>query len=87
MQRNSTPNSTPAASPGMSVPSRANNRMPRSLHQPATSSVAPSERMAPWISGGMSWMASFTATWLKPQDRHNSTTTAAASASSGRVMW
>ena len=49
--------------------------------------MPPVERMVAWISGGMSWMASLVATWLKPQDRHNSTTTLAASASSGRVVW
>ena len=37
------------------------------------------------ISGGMSWIASLVATWLKPQDRHSTTTIAAATASSGRV--
>src|SRR5476649_445644 len=30
------------------------------------------------MSGGISWMASFTATWLTPQDRHSTTTIAAA---------
>ena len=60
----------------MSVPSRLNSGMPRKAHQPATKIVAPVERMAPWMSGGMSWMASFTATWLKPQDKHNINTNA-----------
>src|SRR6185437_12050237 len=45
------------------------------------------ERMVPCMSGGMSWIASFTDTWLKPQDRQISTTSAAAAASSGRVTW
>src|SRR5476649_658886 len=30
------------------------------------------------MSGGISWMASFTATWLTPQDRHSTTTIASA---------
>src|SRR6185437_14355176 len=45
------------------------------------------ERMVPCMSGGMSWIASFTDTWLKPQYRQISTTSAAAAASSGRVTW
>ena len=82
---NSMPKKNPAASPGDSVPSRASSGMPRSRHQAATISAAPTERIAAWVSGGMSWIASFAATWLKPQDRHSTTTIAAASASSGRV--
>ena len=61
--------------------------MPRALHQPETIKVASVERMAACISGGMSWMASFTETWLKPQDRHSTSTAATASVSSGRVTW
>ena len=34
----------------------------------------------------MSWIASLVATWLKPHDRHNTTTKAAAAGSSGRVV-
>ena len=86
MHRNSMPNMNPAASPGIKVPSRANSGMPRNLHQPATMKAATKERIAPCISGGISWIASFTATWLKPQDRHSSTVSAMATASSGRVV-
>jgi hypothetical protein len=49
--------------------------------------VAPTERSAPCVSGGKSANASFTETWLKPEDRQSTTTTAAAIASSGRVWW
>ena len=71
---NSPPNNSPAASPASSVPSRASSAMPRALHQSATISVAAAERIAACSSGGMSWMASLVATWLKPQDRHSTTT-------------
>ena len=60
--------------------------MPRNRHQPAINSAATAERMAACVSGGMSWIASLVATWLKPQDRHSTTTMAAAIASSGRVV-
>ena len=82
---NSAANSTPAAMPSHSVPSRLSIGMPRKRHQPAISSVATAERMAACVSGGTSWMASLVETWLKPQDRHSTTTMAAAIASSGRV--
>src|SRR5579863_4605733 len=36
------------------------------------------------MSGGMSWIASLTATWLNPQVRQSATVSATASASSGR---
>ena len=85
MQMNSAPNKTPAMRPIASVPSRANSGCPRALAQAATSSVAPTERMAPCSSGGMSWIASLTETWLKPQDMHSTTITDSAMASSGRV--
>jgi hypothetical protein len=49
-----------------------------------TISAAPAERIADWISGGMSWMASFTATWLKPQLSDSSTMMATAAALRGR---
>src|SRR5664279_5598684 len=87
MQMNSMPKQIPAASPAASEPSRLNSAMPRSRHQAAMISAATMERMVDWTSGGISWIASFTATWLKPQDRHSTTTIAAASGSSGRVMW
>src|SRR6185437_2432512 len=82
---NSTAKHTPAARPASSVPSRSNSRRPRSLHQPATSKAATIERMVACTSGGMSWIASLVATWLKPQDKQSTTMIAAASASSGRV--
>src|SRR5665213_2495392 len=82
---NSAANKTPAPMPAASVPSRANNGMPRSRHQPATNNAASTERMAACVSGGISWIASLVATWLKPQDRQSTTTIAAAIASSGRV--
>src|SRR5579872_7402674 len=46
--------------------------------------AAIAERLAAWVSGGMSWIASLIATWLKPQVRHSAMVTAIASASSGR---
>jgi hypothetical protein len=87
MQLNSRLNMIPAARPGHSVPSRVNSGMPRQRHQPATMIAATRERRAACVSGGMSWIASFTATWLKPQDKHSSTVSAMATASSGRVVW
>ena len=60
--------------------------MPRSRHHAAINNAATAERTAACVSGGMSWIASLVATWLKPQDRHSTTTMAAATASSGRVV-
>jgi len=48
-------------------------------------SVARLERMAHWVSGGTSWIASFIAGWLKPQVRQIATTSTMPAASSGRV--
>jgi hypothetical protein len=60
--------------------------MPRRRHHPAIKNAATTERIAACVSGGISWIASLVATWLKPHDKHNTTTMAAASASSGRVV-
>ena len=61
-------------------------RMPRARAHAATSTVAMAERAADWMSGGMSWIASLIATWLKPQLRHSTTVIAIATASSGREV-
>src|ERR1700739_323243 len=71
--------------------------MPRACVQAVTKSAAIAERVADWISGGMSWIASLMATLLKPQLTQSPTVTAMASASRGReegalvgtwtVMW
>ena len=45
---------------------------------------APTERIVPCKSDGMSGSASFTAIWLKPQLRHNISISATAPALSGR---
>ena len=58
---------------------------PRSRIVPSTINVASAERIAHWISGGTSWIASLMAGWLKPQVRQISTTSAMLAASSGRV--
>ena len=60
------PNSTPAACPAASVPSRSENDTPRQRAQIARSTNAPIERTVAWMNGGISGSASFTETWLRP---------------------
>ena len=62
------PNSTPAAMPPASVPSRRLSETPRQRAHSSTIANAPIERTVAWISGGISGSASFTETWLRPHD-------------------
>ena len=83
MNTNSAPNSSPAITPGTSVPSRPKRRMPRSRVHPKSRRVATAERIAAWVTGEMPSKAVLVATWLRPQTRHSSTMTAIPAASSG----
>ena len=78
------PNSTPAAMPPASVPSRRMNDTPRQRAQIATMTNAPIERTVAWMNGGISGSASFTETWLRPQLSVSASMISAATASSGR---
>src|SRR5579871_6734385 len=66
------PKITPNHNPARSVPSRSNRFTPRKRAIKSSTGSAPSERIRPCTSGGMSGSASLTATWLKPQLTHNS---------------
>ena len=80
------PNSTPAAMPGTSVPSRRLIGTPRQRAHSSITESAPIERTVAWISGGISGSASFTETWLRPHDSVKATMISAATASSGREV-
>src|SRR5207248_3355638 len=70
--------------PGPSEPSRSEKSALR--HHPTNNSTgnAPIERNIACIIAGISDSASFTATWLKPQDRHSISISATAPGLSGR---
>src|SRR5437899_12225472 len=71
MHKNSSANSTPAATPGQKVPSRK-EKWPRRQHiKPQTSSAASAERTPICITGLMLGAATLTATCCKPQQMHN----------------
>src|SRR5713226_1184057 len=82
---NSIANNTPATSPASRVASLRNSGMPRHRAHKATIIAAPVDRTVAWVSGGISGMASLTATWFTPQLRHNTTVTTIATLSSGRA--
>src|SRR4051794_1607891 len=78
------PKMMPEISPGPSEPSRSEKSALR--HQPTNNSTgsAPIERSIACIIAGMSGSASFTATWLNPQDRQSISISATAPGLSGR---
>src|SRR5437868_11315066 len=79
------PKITPAIRPGTSVPSRSNILAPRSRAITSSARIAPEERISACSIGGMSGSAGLAATWLNPQLRHRSGTSAIAPGVRGRA--
>src|SRR5262249_34994247 len=74
----------PATIPGLSVPSRTEKSALRSQPTIKSTGSATIERKVACIIAGISGIASFTAIWLKPQDRQSSSIRAMAPGLSGR---
>src|ERR1700754_954199 len=72
--------------PGTSEPSRSEKSTLHSRPTISSTGSARTERTVAWIIAGMSGNASFTAIWLKPQDRQSSSISAIAPGLSGRPL-
>src|ERR1044072_2863333 len=79
-------NRMPATTPGPSVPSQIEKSTLRSQPTINSTGSAPIERKVACVIAGISGNASFTAIWLKPQDRQSSSISAMAPGLSGRPL-
>ncbi|MNR32527.1 hypothetical protein D3C85_1501210 [compost metagenome] len=84
MQKNSAPNSSPATSPGRSVPSRCHSGVPRQDAKANTSSAAIAERTPAWSTAPISGAVTLITTCCRPQAAHSNTIRPMAVPSSGR---